>query len=86
MIMDILTWINFILIVGYIFYRENRIYLTFSRTFWYKKITTINVMWCNKPVFHRKGCWVSHGIFHIPIRNAKKMHRWDSEKRESEYK
>lgn len=85
--METIIWINFfvnILIIGYVAYRENRIYISVNKTFWCKKTYSITVMWNSKPL--RKGVSAT-GLFTIPIRNYEKMEQWDDEMFKSgEYK
>lgn len=75
--METIIWFNFIvslLVVVRFLYRENRIYLSYSRTFWCKKLYGITVMWNNKPI--RKGI-SANSLFYIPIRNNHKTEAWD---------
>jgi len=77
--MNIITWINLIaniIVLSYIAYRENRIYLSVERTFWCDRLIGINVMWNSYPV--RKRGRNARGLFYIPIRNAEKTEEWDN--------
>lgn len=69
------TIVNVILI-GYILYRENRFYIQVNRSFWYRKLISITLMWNYGPI--RKGIHARR-IFTIRVRSYGKTEKWDSE-------
>ncbi len=68
--------ISNILIWGYLSYKYNPFWLSFNRTFWMKKLTSISLMYR----YHKseQGSQ-SRSIFTLTLRNYGKWSEWDSE-------
>jgi len=76
--MNIMIWFSFIvniLLIVYVGYRENRIYISVGKTFWCRKVYSYTVMWNAQPL--RKGV-CAKGLFTIPIRDYEKAESWDA--------
>lgn len=65
------------LILVCVVYKENRLYISVNRTFWCKKIYSITIMRNDRPI--KEGISYATGLFTIPLRNRKKLIKWDDD-------
>lgn len=68
------TIVNLI-IVGYWIYKNNRLYISIQRTFWYKKIISVALMW--KTDISETG-YTATSLIRIIIRNPNDARELDS--------
>jgi len=61
-----------IFLLGWWFYKNNRLYFSPTRSSYGNIILGINMMWRNQSVYSGRGC-SAKGLFYIPIRNSKKI-------------
>ena len=63
-----------LIIVGYLIYKHNRLYISINKTFWLKKVKSITFWW---RVYKDEYGSMSKSLLTIRISN-KKIDEWDS--------
>lgn len=59
-------------------YDNNRVWISYERTFWCKFLTGITFMWADRPMkYWKTESYSSNGFLHIPLRSVPKMEEKD---------
>ena len=77
-IMNTIIILNFIIniaILSFFAYKYNPFWISITRTFWMKKVTSFTIMY---RYYKSEYSSSSRGIITFPIRNYKKWSEWDS--------
>ena len=71
--------VNFLIIAKWL-WDNNRLHLSYDRTFWHKRLVSVTIMWVDRPRYLVKqgGGWAASGLFTIQFRHREKASEKDS--------